>query len=254
LANTITNIRGPAAQAAVCTDTVTTGTCAQQLVTTPVGYPAYSLYPYLNAGIDKTSGIDIDLRSFFDAGDIGGFTAELNVTHMIQYEFEVEGITYDVAGTHGPSGISGDTGNPKERATASLTWNRGPATMTVLVNYTGAFSITDPSAGYNTCLQSIESGAPSAYGSAINGAAVTTLPSAWYQYCSVHHFTDVNLHAAYKATDHLEVHGSITNLFNVVPPVDLQTYGGGGELRYDAALHQDGAVGRFYLLGATFKF
>src|ERR1019366_1825064 len=70
LANTITNIRGPAAQAAVCTDTVTTGTCAQQLVTTPVGYPAYSLYPYLNAGIDKTSGIDIDLCSFFDAGDI----------------------------------------------------------------------------------------------------------------------------------------------------------------------------------------
>jgi hypothetical protein len=36
--------------------------------------------------------------------------------------------------------------------------------------------------------------------------------------------------------------------------VDLQTYGGGAELRYDAALHPDGAIGRFFLVGATLKF
>jgi hypothetical protein len=37
-------------------------------------------------------------------------------------------------------------------------------------------------------------------------------------------------------------------------PVDLQTYGGGAELRYDAALDQDGAIGRFFLVGATYTF
>jgi hypothetical protein len=35
--------------------------------------------------------------------------------------------------------------------------------------------------------------------------------------------------------------------------VDLQAYGGGGELAY-STLDQDGAVGRFFLVGATYKF
>jgi len=46
----------------------------------------------------------------------------------------------------------------------------------------------------------------------------------------------------------------VTNLFNANPPLDLQTYGGGGNLAYDAALHQDGAVGRYFTLGATYRF
>ncbi len=73
-------------------------------------------------------------------------------------------------------------------------------------------------------------------------------------YCSVAHFTSANLYVNYAATDHFSVHGSITNLFNSDAPVDLQTYGGGAELHYDASLHQDGAVGRFFLLGATYRF
>jgi hypothetical protein len=52
-------------------------------------------------------------------------------------------------------------------------------------------------------------------------------------------------------TAHL--HGSVTNLFNSQPPVDLETYGGGALYR-DSTLDQDGAVGRFFLLGATLTF
>ena len=84
-------------------------------------------------------------------------------------------------------------------------------------------------------------------------SSVTALPSQWNSYCSVNHFTDVNLYASYAATDHLSLHGSITNLFDSPPPVDLQTYGGGAEFAY-STLDQDGAVGRFFLLGATYKF
>jgi outer membrane receptor protein involved in Fe transport len=69
----------------------------------------------------------------------------------------------------------------------------------------------------------------------------------------VGHFTDVDLYAAYQMSDHLQLHGSITNLFGSVPLVDLQTYGGGAELAY-STLDQDGAVGRFFLVGATLKF
>jgi len=244
--------RGPTAQQPVCTNTVTSGNCTTALVTTPVGVISYGSYPYVNAATTKTSGIDIDLRSQFELGDIGTFTAQLNYSHVIQYELAFGGSTYDIAGTHGPSGVSGDTGNPKERVQASLTWAHGPASVTASLNYTGAFKITDPTFGVN-CLTAIQFRADGAFGGAIS-PAITTLPSAWQPYCSVHHFTDVNMYATYAATDHVSVHGSITNLFNTEPPVDLQTYGGGGELAYDAALHQDGAVGRYFLLGVTLRF
>ncbi|HEX4151127.1 MAG TPA: TonB-dependent receptor [Steroidobacteraceae bacterium] len=245
-------VRGPATTAAVCTATTAPAPCPTATVTTPVGYPAYTLIPYVNAGETKTSGFDLDLKSQFDIGDFGRLKAELNYTYIAQYELVASGQLFDLAGTHGPSTISGDTGNPRQRAVASLTWNLGNFTSTLSVNYQSAFSITDPTIGANTCLGALKSRAPSAYGSAIS-AGTATLPSTWYPYCEVGHFTSTNLYAAYQATDHLQVHGSITNLFDQPPPVDLQTYGGGAELAY-STLDQDGAVGRFFLLGATYKF
>ena len=171
---------------------------------------------------------------------------------MLEYSYGYAGTTFYLAGTHGPSSISGDTGNPRDRAVFTLTWDQGPLTTSLTMNYISSFSITDPSSGYNTCLQAISSGAPSAYGPV--WAPPASLPAAWSQYCSVAHFTEVNLYAAYHITDHFQVHGAITNLGNSDAPIDVQTYGGGAELHYDAALHQDGAVGRFFLLGATYKW
>ena len=178
--------------------------------------------------------------------------AELNYTFIAQYELIANDTLFNLVGTHGPQSISGDTGNPRQRAVASLTWEDGPFTSTISVNYQSSFSIVDPSSGYPTCLKALQGRSPSAYGSAIS-SSLTALPSEWNQYCSVQHFTSANLYAAYEATDHLQLHGSITNLFNSQPPVDLQTYGGGAELAY-STLDQDGAVGRFFLVGATYKF
>ena len=246
-------VRGPPATLAVCTATTTGGApCPTAQVATPVGYPAYTLIPYVNAGETKTAGFDLDLRSQFDLGDFGRMQARINYTYITQYELVFSGTVFDLAGTHGPQSISGDTGNPRSRAVASLTWEEGPFTSTLSLNYQGSFSIIDPSSGYPNCLSALKGRSPSAYGSAIS-PSVTTLPAQWYPYCSVSHFTDVNLYASYAATDHLSVHGSITNLFDSPPPVDLQTYGGGAELAY-STLDQDGAVGRFFLVGATYKF
>jgi iron complex outermembrane receptor protein len=248
----LTLVRGPSAVLAQCQNTTTDGSpCTTANVSTPVGYPAYEQVPYVTAGITTTSGIDLDLRTHIDIDALGRLTAEVSVTHMMQYEYGYQGTTFDLVGTHGPTSISGNTGNPSDRAVVSLTWDKGPATARLSVNDTSAFSITDPSAGYNSCLVALESGAPSAYGPAIGAPAA--LPSAWQQYCSVAHFTDANLYANYAVNEHLNVHGPIANLFNADAPVDLQTYGGGAELHYDAALDQDGAVGRFFVVGATYK-
>jgi len=246
--------RGPQVPLYVCTNTTTNGTpctLSPTKVLTPVGIPEYTLYPYINAGTTRTSGIDIDLRSRFDLGYLGKLSAEVNYTYISQYEISANGFNADVAGTHGPSEISGDTGNPKQRAVASLTWEKGPATATLTMNYSGAFHITDPTEGWNTCLSAIQFSGNS-YGAVIAGT-VTTLASQWNTFCSVHHFTSFNLYGNYAVTDHLSVHGSIRNLFNTQPPVDLETYGGGALYRY-TTLDQDGAVGRFFLLGATLTF
>jgi len=247
-------VRGPPAKLPECIAPPTTpgGTCVQETVLTPVGYPAYTLVPYVNAGETKTSGYDVDMRGLLDLGNFGRLKGEINATYISQYELIANNTIFNLAGTHGPQSISGDTGNPRGRVVSSLTWDQGAFSSTLSLNYQSSFSIIDPSSGYTTCLSALQGRSPSAYGSTIS-SSLTTLPSAWYDYCSVHHFTSVNLYASYQATDHLQVHGSITNLFGSPAPVDLQTYGGGAELVY-TTLDQDGAVGRFFLAGITYKF
>jgi iron complex outermembrane recepter protein len=244
--------RGPREPLAVCTNTTTNGTpCTTATVLTPVGIPEYTLFPYINAGTTRTSGIDVDLQSRFDLGAVGRLSAEVNYTYISQYEISANGFLADVDGTHGPSEISGDTGNPKQRGVATLTWDKGPATVSLSANYSGAFRIIDPTEGWTSCLVAIQTSGDG-YGAAIGGGT-TTLASQWNQYCSVHSFTSFNLYGRYAVNDHFSVHGSIRNLLNTQPPVDLETYGGGALYRY-TTLDQDGAVGRFFLLGATYTF
>jgi iron complex outermembrane receptor protein len=238
-------VRGPAATLPFCT---ANNVCTSSVVT-PVGLAAFGTFPYINAGETQTEGIDVDFQSHFDLGDFGRLTAELNYTHVIEYNQVVNGVTYHLSGTHGPSAISGDTGNPKDRAVFTLSWDKGPMLVSATVNYTSHFSITDPSSAVNTCDQGLLYGGTSAYGGHFTPNA--NVPG---YLCTVHTFTVVNLYGRYAMNDHLSVHGSINNVFNREPPIDAQTYGGGGQLAYDGSLNQDGAVGRFFLAGATYKF
>lgn len=216
---------------------------------TPIPPILYEVFGYINAGTTKTSGFDIDLQTAWDT-PIGKTSATLSYTHLMSYEFFAFGQLYQVAGTHGPSSISGDTGNPKDRAVMTLSWERGPATVTATINYTGPFSITDPTAGQPTCLDALDFNASTNYGPRF---AATAVPN--NSFCNVHSFTDVDLYARYKLTKNVDVHASVTNVFNREPPLDLATYGGGAALAYDTAFGgQTGAIGRFFLLGATVKF
>ena len=49
----------------------------------------------------------------------------------------------DYAGTHGPLVQSAGGGAPKDRATFSLTWDRGPLAVTGAVNYVGPIKMVD---------------------------------------------------------------------------------------------------------------
>jgi iron complex outermembrane receptor protein len=243
-----TLLRGAPVILPYCNPTTNPGGCTNSQLTnatTPAGTILVASYPYINAGSTHTSGFDVDLKAHYDAGRFGRLTGEVSWTHLLTYQLTVNGNTFELAGTHGPSGISGDTGNPKDRGTLDVSWAKGPLTITPSLNFVGHFSITDPSSGIPDCASAL-----GYFGRFING--VTPQNS---QYCSVKYFLETNLYAAYQMNDSFQVHGSITNLFNKQPPVDIQTYGGGSNFYpYDAAMHQDGAVGRFFTVGFTYEF
>jgi len=216
---------------------------------TPVPLITYNAYPYVNASQTETNGIDVDLRSQFELGDFGRLQAELTLTHTLVYKIEALGVDYEVAGTQGPSGISGDTGNPKNRGTFSLTWDKGGASLTATLNYIGNWSVTDPSSGQPTCAAAIYGNSTSEYGPKFQSGA--SFPAS---YCNVGVFVDVDLTGRYQFNDHLSMHVAVTNLLNRPPSFDDVTYGGGGGAAYSAGLEQAGAVGRFITVGAGYKF
>jgi iron complex outermembrane recepter protein len=242
-------VRGPQVSIPYCN--IPTGCTSAQLTNalTPVGVALFALYPYLNAGQTTTSGVDIDMRSTVQFDNVGKFSFRASWTHLIDYSYFADGQNFELAGTHGPSGISGDTGNPKDRAVFTLDWDKGPWDVTGTLNYTSSFSILDPSAGETTCFIAAEEGFTSLYGERWTGdnAFIDS-------HCSVNAFIDVDLYTRYQLTKNFEVHVSVLNIFNKQPPLDLETYGGGAELAYDQSFDQIGAIGRFFTVGASYKF
>ena len=119
------------------------------------------------------------------------------------------------------------------------------------MNYISSFSLTDPS-GSNagvpvlTCQDGVNAGG---YFAAWIPSGPPTDPSV----CQVHSFTTFNLVGVYKVTKNWTVKGTIDNLFDRQPPLDLNTYGG-GNLPYNPSMHQAGAVGRFFSVGANYTF
>jgi len=217
------------------------GTLVNQL--TPAGTILYQPFPYVNATSTETQGLDVDLIGKRSMGAAGELSIEFNYTRVLLYDLDAYGQTYELAGTHGPSQISGDTGTPRDRARMSLSWTRGRVSLTTTINYVGAFSVTDTSVGQDTCDEAVYAGAP---GDFLYGTAIPRL------FCTVRSFTDVDLYGQYRLNGHVTLHASILNLFNTPPPVDIVTYGSSAS--YDPAFHQVGAVGRFFTAGVTATF
>jgi len=217
-----------------------------------VGVVAYAAVPYVNGQSTTTSGVELETSYKFKLQDKSSFKVGFQWTRTLNYDMTVDGTTFNLAGTHGPSIIGGDTGNPRDRAQLTLAYENGPFTISTTTNYISSFDVTDPSAGAPDCL----SGITANNNEFANGA---TPPS---QYCTIPSFVYTNLNTTYKVTKGLTLRGSITNLFDVQPPIDLNTYGGTGSngsssgtgIPYNPSLHQTGAVGRFISVGVDYKF
>jgi iron complex outermembrane receptor protein len=201
---------------------------------------------YINAQSTETSGLDVQSQYHFHLGD-SRFTARAEWTHLFDYNLTApDGVTFQLAGTHGPSGVSGDTGNPRDRISASLTFEDGPFAATVSGYRIGAFSVTDPSAGGS--LQATCAGA----WSAALALATATVTSANEQYCKVAAFTSVNLVLSYNVWRNVTVNFSMDNVFDAKAPLDAETYG--GEFTpFNPTLDEDGVIGRYFRVGVNYK-
>ncbi|KQQ47118.1 hypothetical protein ASF61_00180 [Duganella sp. Leaf126] len=220
---------------------------SQASVLSPVGPILYATSGYINAGKTTTSGIEASVNYRFRLpSDLGTLRADLSAAHTFDYTQSVNGVSYQLAGTQGPSGVGGATGNPKNRAQFSLNWARGPLDVTTTVNYTSSFSSLDPSVGGTDCASTgVDVGGRNYFANAIQPAS----------YCRVASFTVTNLNLQYKVTPNLTLKGSILNVFDKAPPIDVGTYGNAGtQTSYNASLHQPGAVGRFFSLGLGYTF
>ncbi len=217
---------------------------------------AYVAAPFINAQQVTTDGFDLGTGYTWTLPDASKLLTSAMWTHILTYDLTADGVKTKLAGTHGPTAVGGDTGTPKDRATATIQWSKGPFTTTATVNYVGRFNVTDPSIGNNTCQDGLINEGSNAARWVNNGGVAAN-------YCNVASFTYVNLNFQYQWNKQWQFLATINNVFNAKAPVDMETYGassgqqpnaGNNGVPYNPALHQIGAVGPFWSLGFQYTF
>ena len=213
---------------------------------TPFGTVNYVTTPWINLTSTEVAGIDLEIEGKYKFGDIGKVDSKMEVSHIYRFLLNNAGNVYELAGTHGPSGISGDTGTPQTRISWTNTFERPDWSVAATINYISSFAAADPSTGaYSTC--------KGALSSAGEGLTVPfyglPVPN---NFCSIASFTTLDLYGKWNVDKHWTVHGSIVNALGREAPLDLATYGSSGV--YNPAYHEGGVIGRYFTVGANYDF
>ena len=191
--------------------------------------------PYVNGPSTTTNGVDFDVRQQFNLGEAGKFTALLTWTHVNKFQRTLaDGSVREYSGTYGPTVVSSGTGTVKDRATFALTWDRGPASLTGILNYHSGLEnkeFKDDPAG---CLNTFADG--------------TDAPAG----CKEPSFTTFDLSGKYQFTKNLQIYGSILNVFDRIAPYNLQPIV--AIPHYNPTYNQIGALGRTYNVGMKYQF
>jgi iron complex outermembrane receptor protein len=192
------------------------------------------LATYVNSAESKVRGIDFDGRTSYKLpNNYGTVSLDAKWTHLYKWlRTEQDGSTRDFAGTHGNCDVTNCIGTPRNRVNARVTWERDVWRVSLNANYRGPIK--------NVLFQ----GDPS--GCAVTFADGRDAPDG----CELASFIVYDLVARWKPAPKWEVFGSIQNLFDKVAPLDPLTY---GAQAYNPLDYQ-GAVGRFYTLGARYTF
>jgi iron complex outermembrane recepter protein len=184
---------------------------------------------YENANSLSTDGIDIDLRGNLSLGDYGKWTSDLSVTKIFSFKLvNADGSSEQWVGTQSPYILSSGAGTPRYRGTFTNSYEYGPAQLTLTTYYTSGFQSTgvDATNDPTVCLYTTN-------------------------YCHVASFIDIDLTATYKVTSHLTTSLTVQNLMDRLPPINPADYAG---INYNPTYAQAGIIGRFFKIGASYKF
>jgi len=214
---------------------------------------------YRNAAKTKTDGVDLEMRYRMNLGEGGKLTGQLFWTHVNKFErTDADGNTFEYAGTHGPLVQSSGTGAPKDRATFALTFERGPWTGSVAVNYVGPITMIDHKGEVSDADGTIVVNGNTGVEYPDNGSGqyacgVFDTTGAMYNGCRLPSFTTWDLFGKWSVSKNWDINFAIQNLFDRKAPFDpylTLTYG----INYNQGWHQAGAVGRYFSLGAKYTF
>jgi iron complex outermembrane receptor protein len=187
--------------------------------------------PYQNSSYTEIKGVDLDIKQRIKLGDYGRGTVGLTWTHIASWvRAEKTGTRYQYAGTHGNCDTSNCAGTPKDKISATASWD-----------YSQKFNVT-ATANYRADMQNVYFAGDKCANSYANG---NPAPGN----CRLASFTTIDLSARYNVSRNLQVYGSIQNLFDKVAPLDPLTYGGMSYNPMDAS----GAIGRYFKLGLRYS-
>ena len=187
---------------------------------------------YINTSATEVEGIDLDARQRIPMGNAGDLTLDLQWSHIERYAIETSDGWIEMEGTHDNCNVTNCIGTPKDRINLGATWDIGDWSVNGVANYRSSFENTVPYSSGSGCGASFANGEDAPGG------------------CEIPSFYTVDLSANWRATDSLEVFGSVQNVTDRIAPLDPTTY---GALNYNP-LDFSGAMGRFYTLGVKYRF
>jgi iron complex outermembrane receptor protein len=183
--------------------------------------------PYQNSSFTEIKGVDLDIKQRLKLGDYGRAVVGLTWTHIASWvRAEKNGTRFQYAGTHGNCDTSNCAGTPKDKLSASASWDLNTQ-----------FNVT-ATANYRADMQNVYFAGDKCASTFANGSSA---PGD----CRLASFTTIDLSARYNVTRQLQIYGSIQNLFDKIAPLDPLTYGGMSFNPMDAS----GATGRFFKVG-----
>jgi iron complex outermembrane receptor protein len=199
---------------------------------------------YVNADSTIVQGFDLDARQEFEVGGAGSLTLGLQWTRMNSFERDVAGVTTEYAGTHGDCNITNCVGIPKHRANLDATLALGRWRVSGIVNYRGALRNTDGRTQRVLRADGSVGSAPAECASRF--ADGRDAPDG----CELPAFYTLDLSANWKATQALELFGSVANATDRIAPLDPLTY---GAVNFNPTDYS-GALGRYFTFGMRYAF
>jgi iron complex outermembrane receptor protein len=195
--------------------------------------------PYVNAGSQQVSGLDIGANLRVPLGGGFKFSSRVDANIVFNYSVTQNGIEQKYAGTMGPYELSSGAGTPKWRANWQNTLEYGPFSLSVTTYYVSriknvAADETAPDASGHIDLSCAEN----LYGTGDN-------------FCYIKRFIYADLNASVRVNDKFTFNMFVGNFTNAKAPIAPSSYSG---TNYLPTWHIAGIVGRTFRAGATFKF